>query len=460
VGRVSAGSHVVIGYGVGQGVGATVRVRGGAGGGFRHGEACVPLRYVSRLAVLRNQGFAHIPLLPSPALAAMPLVTEMVHPCGLDFANQRKAAILRDRGESFASIAAQVKNLKGKPTSVNTVRRICANLDKKAGRKKYQYKKSGRKPYKITADIRKHLEKLLLKMRRDGPAGADALRRALVREKGVELEVTTIRKELRKLGYFWLPRAQKRLYSPADKAARLAFAQAAVRMSQSQLREKLSFAMDGVILSMPPDDVVGRANFCKETEVKMWRKRDEVALPALAGGERYPKQVPLNRAVPLWGGLSEGGFAIVLFHDQKKLNAEAWAETVDNGNLTSAIKSLKPRSRNGPWHVLCDNESFLTARDCARAHRAAKIQLWQIPPRSPDLNPVERFWGWLRNRLRARDRADLKAKRPALTKAAYRARVQAICRTKHAQKVAKKFAQVFRKVCEEVVAKQGAASRM
>ena len=51
-------------------------------------------------------------------------------------------------------------------------------------------------------------------------------------------------------------------------------------------------------------------------------------------------------------------------------------------------------------------------------------------------------------------------KRPALTKAAYRARVQAICRTKHAQKVAKKFAQVFRKVCEEAVAKQGAASRM
>ncbi len=48
----------------------------------------------------------------------------------------------------------------------------------------------------------------------------------------------------------------------------------------------------------------------------------------------------------------------------------------------------------------------------------------------------------------------------AESKVAYRARVQAICRTKHAQKVAKKFAKVFRKVCEEVVAKQGAASRM
>ena len=51
-------------------------------------------------------------------------------------------------------------------------------------------------------------------------------------------------------------------------------------------------------------------------------------------------------------------------------------------------------------------------------------------------------------------------RRPPLNKAAFRARVQSICKTKHAQAVAKKFAQVLRKVCEEVVAKQGAASRM
>ena len=51
-------------------------------------------------------------------------------------------------------------------------------------------------------------------------------------------------------------------------------------------------------------------------------------------------------------------------------------------------------------------------------------------------------------------------KRPPLNKAAFRARVQSICKTKHAQAVAKKFAQVLRKVSEEVVAKQGAASRM
>ena len=60
----------------------------------------------------------------------------------------------------------------------------------------------------------------------------------------------------------------------------------------------------------------------------------------------------MSRAVPLWGGLSEGGYATVLFHHQKKLNGEEWAEVVDNGKLTAAVKSLKPRRRSGPWHVI------------------------------------------------------------------------------------------------------------
>ena len=40
-------------------------------------------------------------------------------------------------------------------------------------------------------------------------------------------------------------------------------------------------------------------------------------------------------------------------------------------------------------HVLCDNESFLDAAPCAKAHMLKRIKLWHIPPRSPDLNPVE-----------------------------------------------------------------------
>ena len=151
----------------------------------------------------------------------------------------------------------------------------------------------------------------------------------------------------------------------------------------------------------------------------------------------------------------------MLFHDRKKMTSDEWVEEATRtGKLVSAIKALRPRKRAGPWHVLCDDENFVTAPASKAAHRQAKVLLWQIPPKSPDLNPVERFWGWLRKRLVARDRADLKAKRPPLTKTAFRARVAAICKTKHAQKVAKNFAKVLLKVCTAVVAKRGAASGM
>ena len=66
----------------------------------------------------------------------------------------------------------------------------------------------------------------------------------------------------------------------------------------------------------------------------------------------------------------------------------------------------------------------------------------------------------LRKALRSRDQADLAAKQPPLTKPAFKARVQAICETKRVQKVAKKLAKMFCKVCEGVVAKQGAAPKL
>ena len=384
----------------------------------------------------------------------------MQHPRSLDFATQRRVVLLREVGGlSFASIADTVHNIQGQPPTKDTVRRVYHAFSAAKGRVTYRYHKSGRKPFKVTKEVRKTLEKILLKLRRQGACAADALRRELLREHGVRLASSTVRKELHKLGYFWLPKCQKRLYSKADKQARLNFAQDVVAMTPAQLREKMAFAMDGVVLSMPPEDATERANFCKQGDTHMWRKRGEAFSARLAGGESYAKQVPLARALPLWGGLSEGGFAPVLFHDRKKLTAEEWAAAVDDGALENAIKSVKPRRPRGPWHVICDNESFLTSPECRRAHRHAKVTLWKIPPRSPDLNPIERFWAWLRKALRARDQADLAAKRPPLSKAAFKARVQAVCKTKRAQKVAKNFAKMFRKVCEEVVAQRGAASK-
>ena len=191
----------------------------------------------------------------------------------------------------------------------------------------------------------------------------------------------------------------------------------------------------------------------------MWRKAGESASPELYGGSKYGKQIPLNRAVGLWGGISDGGFSEVLFHSTKKVNTMEWVCALKAGVLTSAIRSLGPVRPRSTWHVLCDTESFLTAKDALAEYHRSNVILWHIPARSPDLNPVEKFWVWLRKQLLRRDLEDMVKHRPVLGKVAYRARVRAVCRSAKAMRVAKNPAGGLRKVCKEVIKEGGAATR-
>ena len=92
------------------------------------------------------------------------------------------------------------------------------------------------------------------------------------------------------------------------------------------------------------------------------------------------------------------------------------------------------------------------------AYRAKGIGLWSVPPKSPDLNPVEMFWGWLRKKRRPMDLEDLRKKRQPLGKTAYAARVKGVLKSAKAQTVAKNVAGRFRKACKQVVDRKGAAA--
>ena len=109
--------------------------------------------------------------------------------------------------------------------------------------------------------------------------------------------------------------------------------------------------------------------------------------------------------------------------------------------------------------MLTDNESFLRAPASRAAHGKVSVRLWGIPPGSPDLNPVEKFWSWLRRRLVALDLRDLKKRRVALGRAAFKLRVQSICRSQKAQRVAASCALGLKKVCREVIRLGGGMAR-
>ena len=74
-----------------------------------------------------------------------------------------------------------------------------------------------------------------------------------------------------------------------------------------------------------------------------------------------------------------------------------------------------------------------------KLYEKLRITLLQIPPKSPDLNPIEKMWGWVRKQLRTRDLKDLAEKRPVLGKTAYRERIKRLLKGPKAQAVAKRF---------------------
>ena len=109
--------------------------------------------------------------------------------------------------------------------------------------------------------------------------------------------------------------------------------------------------------------------------------------------------------------------------------------------------------------MLCDGEGFLTAKACKAAYKKEKIIVLTLPPKSPDLNPIEKFWGWLRRELQVRDLQDLQARKPALSKEAYKTRIRNLLKTQRTQRIAARFATDLIKVCREVNKKGGAAAR-
>ena len=85
--------------------------------------------------------------------------------------------------------------------------------------------------------------------------------------------------------------------------------------------------------------------------------------------------------------------------------------------------------------------------------------MWHVPPKSADLNPVEKFWSWLRRHLRAMDLKDAVAKRSVLGKTAYRERVRRVVQSVTARNVAAKSLAGFRRSCRECIEKKGRATR-
>ena len=106
------------------------------------------------------------PFINLSALAEMVVVSENRHPNSLNFTNERKVIILRDQGQPYWKIRLQVKNLKKKRPSIQTVANTCHEFKRTVGQRVFRYNRCGRTAWKLTPEVKKFIIQKLLELRK------------------------------------------------------------------------------------------------------------------------------------------------------------------------------------------------------------------------------------------------------------------------------------------------------
>ena len=78
----------------------------------------------------------------------------------------------------------------------------------------------------------------------------------------------------------------------------------------------------------------------------------------------------------------------VLIQEDKTLNAEA---TI---NFLKKVEIAYPTKKR--IHLFCDNAAYYRNKEVTKYLTTSKIELHFLPPYSPNLNPIERLWKWMK----------------------------------------------------------------
>lgn len=198
--------------------------------------------------------------------------------------------------KTWAQIAAEVRNLEGERPYWKVVRKAFLDMGTSRGKpKKDKYENCGRAAI-LTPTLIKWLVKTMRERRVKDDCTSTDLQLALAREKGVTVDVSTIRKALNGEGYYYLPRAKKPKYDKDARANRVKFSGPFSRCTADGLKDKCNICLDGVVFIRPPSKPVDRENFIHSDTPRIWRRHDEHDLPELSGYDKYAKQVPASTA--------------------------------------------------------------------------------------------------------------------------------------------------------------------
>ena len=218
-------------------------------------------------------------------------------------------------------------------------------------------------------------------------------------EAGIDSKVSdlTVRRLLNREGYRYLQSRKKGLMSTADLKARLKFARKAkYSLPQDIWTDGISFYLDGT-------SFVHKTNPCDQacsTKAMAWRKRSEgLSVQCTCKGK---KEGTGGRMANFMVAIAYNHGVNLCEQYEEKLTGQYFADFIREHFDSTFLNSPNPRGKL----FLQDGDPRQNSALAKRAMSDVGARLFAIPPRSPDINPIENFFHLIQKKL-AKDALEL-----------------------------------------------------
>lgn len=251
-------------------------------------------------------------------------------------------------------------------------------------------KKRGRRKKLSDRDIRK-LERSLKRLRKQK---VNITVMDVVKDAGFvgnEVHRRTFSSYLNNLGYKFMNARKKGLLTEKDKEKRLRYARKMLVTLKSEsnfYKEHISFYLDAV-------SFVHKYNPLQEAQQpksRIWRKAGE-GLEFTAKGS---KDLPGGRRVHLLVAIAYGK-GVIFVEEYEKMNGTYFANFIQR-NMNIIFAKAGPKF-NGQRLFLMDNDPSQNSVKASAEIYKIEGEIHAIPPRSPDLNPIENIFKIAKERL-------------------------------------------------------------
>lgn len=244
---------------------------------------------------------------------------------------------------------------------------------------------------RLTARDKRLLLRMLVKMRK---TNWNVTVMSMVKEAGLDpllMHRRTYTRYLNAVGFNFLQAWKKGLLSEKDKLVTLKYA----RFMKSVLKHYPDFYTAHIAFYLDRVSFVHKYNPMKygcQTKSRVWRMRGE-GLTITAKGN---KDLAGGPGLHLIVAVAEGK-GIILKETYVKMTGQFFATFIRQYfNITFA--KAGPKANSGRLFIM-DNDPSQCSKKSMQALNEIEAELYHIPPRSPDLNPIENVFHLLKKRL-------------------------------------------------------------